>query len=48
MLEKFFDSSARGLARVRALRSGPNGLLLDSFSQELFQSFTFVHRTTSA
>jgi integrase/recombinase XerD len=37
MLEKFFDSSKGGLARVRSLRNGPHGLLLDDFSKELFQ-----------
>lgn len=38
MLEKFFDSSAGGLARVRSLRNGRHGSLLDSFSRELFHS----------
>lgn len=38
MLEKFFDSSAGGLARVRSLRNGLHGPLLDSFSSELFRS----------
>jgi site-specific recombinase XerD len=38
MLEHFFDSSARGQARVRSLRNGPHGDLLDSFSGELFHS----------
>jgi hypothetical protein len=38
MLEKFFDSSTAGLARVRSLRNGPHGLLLDGFSKELFHS----------
>lgn len=38
MLEKFFDSSRGGLARVRSLRNGPHGLLLDDFSKELFHS----------
>jgi site-specific recombinase XerD len=35
MLEKFFDSSARGLARVRSLRSSLHGTRLDSFAKEL-------------
>lgn len=38
MLEKFFDSSAGGQARVRSLRNGQHGELLDSFSRELFRS----------
>jgi len=38
MLEKFFDSSAGGQARVRSLRNGQHGELLDSFSRELFHS----------
>jgi integrase/recombinase XerD len=38
MFEKFFDSSTRGLVRVRSLRNGPGGSLLDSFSQELFHA----------
>jgi site-specific recombinase XerD len=38
MLEKFFDSSARGLARVRSLRSGLHGPQLDSFARELFHA----------
>jgi len=38
MLEKFFDSSARGLARVRGLRNGLHGSLLDSFSTDLLHS----------
>jgi site-specific recombinase XerD len=35
MLEKFFDSSIGGLARVRSLREGVHGPLLESFSSEL-------------
>ena len=38
MLEKFFDSSAGGLARVRALRNGLHGSRLDSFAKELFHA----------
>jgi integrase/recombinase XerD len=38
MLEKFFDSSTRGLVRVRALREGLYGEHLDKFSGELFHS----------
>jgi integrase/recombinase XerD len=38
MLDKFFDSSAGGRARVRSLRNGTHGSLLDSFSRELFHS----------
>lgn len=38
MLEKLFDSSRRGLARVRTPRNGPHGLLLEDFSKELLQS----------
>ena len=38
MLEKFFDSSARGLTRARSLRNGLHGSQLDSFSRELFHS----------
>jgi len=38
MLEKFFDSSARGLSRVRSLRNGLHGSQLDSFAKELFHS----------
>jgi integrase/recombinase XerD len=36
MLESFFDPSVRGRARVRSLRNSPHGVLLDSFSRELF------------
>ncbi len=38
MLEKFFDSSTRGLARVRSLRNGLHGSQLDSFAKQLFHS----------
>jgi integrase/recombinase XerD len=38
MLEKFFHSSARGLARARSLRNGLHGSHLDSFSRELLHS----------
>jgi integrase/recombinase XerD len=38
MLENIFASSVRGLARVRTLRTAPNGFLLDSFSRELLHS----------
>src|SRR3984893_15577839 len=38
MLEKLFDSSVGGQARVRLLRNGPHGELLDNFSRELFHS----------
>jgi hypothetical protein len=38
MLEKSFDSSKGGLARVRSLRDAPHGWLLDDFSKELFRS----------
>jgi hypothetical protein len=34
MLEKFFDSSARGLARVRSLRSGLHGSRLNSLTRD--------------
>jgi integrase len=38
MLGKFFDSSPGGLLRVRSLREGVHGSLLDSFSGALLQS----------
>ena len=38
MLEKFFDSSIGGLVRVRSLREGVHGWLIDSFSSELLHS----------
>lgn len=38
MLEKFFVSSPRGLARVEGLRNGLHGSLLDSFSSQLLHS----------
>jgi site-specific recombinase XerC len=38
MLEKIFDSSGSGLVRVRLLREGLHGSLLDSFSVELLHS----------
>jgi len=38
MLEKIFDSSARGLARARSLREGSIGSLLDAFVGELLRS----------
>ena len=38
MLEKLFDSSISGLVRVRSLREGVHGSLLDSFSSELLHS----------
>ncbi len=38
MLEKFFDSSTGGLVRVRSLRQGVHGSLLDSFASELLHS----------
>jgi len=38
MLEKIFDSSARGLARARSLREGSIGSLLDAFASELVKS----------
>lgn len=38
MLQKFFDSSARGLARVRSLRNGLHGSQIDSFAMDLFGS----------
>jgi integrase/recombinase XerD len=38
MLEKIFDSSGSGLVRVRFLREGLHGPLLDSFSVELLHS----------
>src|SRR3954464_14938556 len=38
MLEKIFDSSARGRARARSLREGLHGSLLDTFGDELLHS----------
>ena len=38
MLEKFFDSSIGGLTRVRSLREGVHGSLLNRFSSELLHS----------
>ena len=38
MLEKCFDSSPGGLLRVRSLREGVHGALLDSFSAALLNS----------
>jgi integrase/recombinase XerD len=38
MLERFFDLSGSGPGRVRALRSGSHGSLLESFSRELVHS----------
>jgi hypothetical protein len=44
MLERFFDSSARGLARVRSLRNGLHGSQLDSFAKQLFHSHYAITR----
>jgi integrase/recombinase XerD len=38
MLEKFFNSSRSGPGRVRSLREGQHGSLLDRFSGELLRS----------
>ena len=38
MIEKIFDSSGSGLARVKLLREGLHGALLDSYSGELLHS----------